>query len=207
MLIKLFVRFILPVFILSSCQGDKSSKPPIMPIQNMVEQTSYGPQMPNKFFADKRATRAPLPNTVAQGEERTDTRYYQGQEPGSTPQNPIWITKFPLKLDKNLLLDGQKNFNIYCSSCHGLAGHNDGLVTKFSSGSIRPADIHDPSIIARPDGKIYDAVTNGVNNWNMPGFSAQLDAKSRWGIVAYVRALQASEKKNLEIKQEKVTTK
>jgi mono/diheme cytochrome c family protein len=44
-----------------------------------------------------------------------------------------------------------------------------------------------------PLGKIYDAVTNGVNNWNMPGFSAQLETAERWGVVAYVRALQIAE--------------
>lgn len=177
----------------SSCQGDRSTEPPIMPIQNMVEQTSYGPQMPNTFFSDKRAVRPPLEHTIAQGEEQLETPYYTGKEARSDSKNPVWVTNFPLKLDKNILLDGQKNFNIYCSSCHGLSGHNDGLVTKRSGGSIRPADIHSADIISRPVGKLYDAVTNGVNNWNMPGFSAQLDPLERWGIVAYVRALQLSE--------------
>lgn len=183
---------ILPLLFFS-CRGDRSENPPIMPIQNMVNQTSYGPQMPNTFFSDKRATREPLANTVAEGEERTDVRFDKGQEPISTVEKTVWVTSFPLKLDKKMLLQGQKNFNIYCSACHGLAGKNDGLVTKRSQGSIRPANLHDPEIIARPDGKIYDAVTNGVNNWNMPGFSAQLNTTERWGIVAYVRALQLLE--------------
>lgn len=187
-----YLLFLISVLI-TSCQGDRSSEPPIMPIQNMVDQTSYGPQMPNKFFDDERATRAPIANTVAQGEEYLNAPYYTGKESNSTGEGTVWITTFPLKLDKNILLSGQKNFNIYCSSCHGLAGHNDGLVTQRAGGSVRPADIHSADIIARPVGKLYDAVTNGVNNWNMPGFGAQLDVIERWGIVAYVRALQLSE--------------
>lgn len=183
----------LTLFLVTSCQGDRSAEPPIMPIQNMVEQTSYGPQMPNEFFSDKRAMRTPSEHTVAQGEERINTPYYTGRESRSTTENPVWVTAFPIKLDKTLLLNGQKNFNIYCSSCHGLAGHNDGFATQRSGGSIRPADIHSSDIIARPVGKIYDAVTNGVNNWNMPGFYSQLDVLERWGVVAYVRALQISE--------------
>jgi hypothetical protein len=138
---------------LISCHGDKSPKPPVLPIQNMVDQTSYGPQAPNDFFADKRAIRAPLPNTVAQNEAQIDIRYDKGQEPASTNEKPIWVKTFPITLDKKILLEGQKNFNIYCAPCHGLSGHNDGLVVMRSAGSIRPGNIHDAEIIARPVGK------------------------------------------------------
>lgn len=176
-----------------SCRGQRSSKPPVMPVQNMVEQTSFGPQSPNDFFPDKRAVRTPVAHTVAEGEAYVDIRYDQGQEPGSTAENPKWTQKFPLKLDMDILKSGQKNFDIYCAPCHGLSGHNNGLVTQRSGGTIRPAEIHGEALINMPVGQIYHAVTEGVNNWNMPGFKAQLNTAERWAVVSYVRALQLSE--------------
>ncbi len=182
-------------YLFTACKGQKSTKPPILPIQNMVEQTSYAPQSPDDFFADKRSTREPLPNVVAEGEAYNDSRFDRGQEPTTLNNNVQWVQKFPIKLNMNLLKDGQKNFNIYCAPCHGISGHNDGLVTQRSGGSIRPTNIHDTAIQEMPVGQIYSAVTNGVNNWNMPGFKAQLDTIERWAVVSYIRALQISEEK------------
>lgn len=188
--------------IVSACHGQKTTKPPIIPIQNMVNQTSYGPQAPDDFFPDKRATREPVAQTVAQNEAYSSVQYNTGLQPGSTLENPKWVSSFPMKLNMNMLKNGQKDFNIYCAPCHGLSGHNDGLVTERSGGTIRPAEIHSDTLRKMPVGQIYHAVTDGVNNWNMPGFSAQLDTAERWAIVTYVRALQLSEQemknKNVE---------
>ncbi|APJ05210.1 hypothetical protein AXG55_14070 [Silvanigrella aquatica] len=178
--------------VFSGCRGQKSTEPPIQPIQNMVEQTSYGPQSKNEFFKDGLAYRAPVSGTVAQGEERTNKPLYFGQESDSTDQNPKWVKKIPIKLNDKVLQLGQEKYNIYCATCHGPAGNSDGPVTQRSGGAIRPANIHDADKINLADGKIYDAVRNGVNNWNMPGFAAQMTVEERWAVVAYVRALQIS---------------
>lgn len=175
-----------------SCRGQISSDPPIVPIRNMVDQTSYGPQSPNDFYSDKRAARPLVQGTVAKDDAHADSRISQGLESGSTTQNPIWVKKFPMILTKEMLERGQERYNIYCAPCHGYSANNDGLVTLRANGSIRPANLHDQEKINLPVGKIYDAVTNGVNNWNMPGFSEQLSVQDRWAVVAYVRALQAS---------------
>lgn len=180
--------------VLTSCRGGKSSEPPVLLVQNMYDQTSYGPQSENTFFADKRAVRAPVTGTVAQGEDRTNTKLYQGLEADSTPEKPEWVQRFPFVLTSAILNKGHERYNIYCSSCHGYDGHNGGLVTKAAGGSIRPALLHDDDKVALPVGKIYDAVTNGVNNWNMPGFKEQMSVMERWSVVAYVRALQLSQR-------------
>lgn len=184
--------------LLVGCHGQTSSDPPIIPIRNMVDQTSYGPQSPNTFYPDGRATREPVAGTVAKGEEQTNTRLYAGVEPNSTQQNPIWVKKFPIVLTNELLARGQDRYNIYCAPCHGNAADNDGLATVRANGSIRPAQLHDQEKINLPVGKIYDAVTHGVNNWNMPGFATQMSVQDRWAVVAYVRALQLSRHGTLE---------
>nr|BFD30700.1 cytochrome c [Pigmentibacter ruber] len=202
---NIFKNILLPItssilvsLIVSGCRGQKSEKEPILPIQNMVEQTSYGPQSKNEFYKDKMAMRPPLAGTVAQGEEKTNKPLYVGQEQSSTEQNPMWVKNIPIKLDMQILKKGQTNFNIYCAPCHGAAGNSDGLVTQRAGGSIRPTNIHDQDKINLPVGKIYDAVRNGVNNWNMPGFAAQMNVEDRWAVVAYVRALQRSKTAKIE---------
>ncbi|MES2614273.1 MAG: cytochrome c [Bdellovibrionota bacterium] len=177
------------VFVLSGCRGDKSSAPPVLLIRNMVEQTSYGPQSKNEFFKDKKSTRAAVAGTVAEGEANTNSRLYKGVEENTSS---LWVKQFPIILTEEVLKRGQDRYNIYCTACHGYTANNDGLATQAAGGSIRPANLHDSQFIEMPVGKIYNAVTNGVNNWNMPGFAEQIDVQDRWAVVAYVRALQAS---------------
>jgi hypothetical protein len=179
---------------LVSCRGDKSAETQILPIRNMVDQTSYGPQSINEFYKDKQAARKPVSGTVAEGEDNSNKALAYGLESGTVSENPKWVTKFPIILSNSVLERGQDRYNIYCSPCHGYAGNNDGLVTKAAGGTIRPANIHDKDKTDLPIGKIYDVVTNGLNNWNMPGFAEQMSVQDRWAVVAYVRALQVSQK-------------
>ena len=193
--------------VLAGCRGQKSTEPPILPIQNMVEQTSYAPQSKNEFYKDQMANRPPVPGTVAQGEEKINKPLYIGQEQISTDQNQIWVKKIPIKLDEKVLKHGQELYNIYCGSCHGKAGDSNGIVTQRSGGSIRPTNIHDQDRINLPAGRIYEAVRNGVNNWIMPGFAAQMTVEERWAVVAYVRALQLTRTAKLENVPEEIQVK
>ena len=44
----------------------------------------------------------------------------------------------------------------------------------------------------RPDGKIYDTITNGYNQ--MGSYGANVAVQDRWAIVAYIRTLQFAAK-------------
>lgn len=193
-----FAGSLLLSIFLNGCRGQKSQEPPILPIQNMVEQTSYGPQSKNNFYKDGMAMRPPVEGTVAQGEAKINKPLYEGLEENSTIQSPVWVKKIPIKLTDKVLKRGQEEFNVFCAPCHGDAGNSDGLVTQRAGGSIRPSNLHDKERLSLPVGKIYDAVRNGVNNWNMPGFAAQMSVEDRWAVVAYVRALQKSRQATLE---------
>jgi mono/diheme cytochrome c family protein len=181
----------------SGCRGDKSSSPSVLLIRNMVDQTSYGPQSKNDFYKDKKSFREPVLGTVADGEANSNSKLYKGVEANSTAENPIWVKQFPIRLTDSVLKRGQDRYNIYCTPCHGYAGNSDGLATKASGGVIRPANLHDSSVIEMPVGRIYNAVANGVNNWNMPGFAEHMSVQDRWAVVAYVRALQLSQNAKL----------
>ena len=64
----------------------------------------------------------------------------------------------------------------------------DGMVVR--RGYRRPPPYDDPRLLAAPVGHFFDVITNGFGA--MPDYSAQIQARDRWAIIAYVRALQLS---------------
>ena len=55
-----------------------------------------------------------------------------------------------------------------------------------------PPQLSDPRIIAYEDKGLYDVITNGIRT--MQSYAKQIDPEDRWAIVAYIRALQLSQK-------------
>ena len=90
---------------------------------------------------------------------------------------------------------GQERYNIYCSSCHGLAGDGDGLVTRraleLEQGTwIKPTSFHSENVTQQPVGRLFHSITNGVRK--MPGYGDLIPVEDRWAILLYLRALQQS---------------
>lgn len=122
-----------------------------------------------------------------------------GPEEDTTP----WLTKNPLEINAELLERGQEQFNIYCSVCHGMNGRGNGLVNQRAQRILAttwtpPSNMHDPTLYEDeyPDGKLFSTITNGVRK--MAGYGSQIRAKDRWAVVAYVRALQASQNATID---------
>jgi hypothetical protein len=56
---------------------------------------------------------------------------------------------------------------------------------------VPAASLHSDVVKGRPDGHIFNTITNGIRN--MPGYGSQVPVPDRWAIVAYIRALQLSQ--------------
>lgn len=94
--------------------------------------------------------------------------------------------KNPEKVTEFALLAGKELFGIYCTPCHGESGKGDGPVAKKFVPT--PADISATGHGAHhSDGDLFAVVTHGKNG--MPPFRADLTAKERWLVVAYLRTL------------------
>ena len=92
----------------------------------------------------------------------------------------------PEKATEFALLTGKELFGIYCTPCHGESGKGNGPVAKKFVPT--PADISATGHGAHhPDGDLFAVVTHGKNG--MPPFRADLTAKERWLVVAYLRTL------------------
>jgi mono/diheme cytochrome c family protein len=116
----------------------------------------------------------------------------------------FYVRTIPVQIavTKDFLRRGQERFTIYCSPCHGLAGYGDGMVQQRAlalqsagspeaAGWVAPQNLQEQKIHARPDGSLFNTISNGVRS--MPPYDKQISILDRWAIVAYVRALQRSQ--------------
>ena len=176
------LRFLLPVaaVALAGCGGSTSRNTPVVVFPDMDYQERYDPQTRRPFFADGRASRTPVPGTVAIGALHEDEPFYTGREGGN------YLGRNPVPITEDLLLTGQRRFNTYCSPCHDRTGQGRGVVA--TRAIWVPTSMHDDRVRQFNDGEIFNVITHGRRS--MPSYRFQIREGDRWAIVAYVRALQ-----------------
>lgn len=58
-----------------------------------------------------------------------------------------------------------------------------------------PLSYHEETVLKRPAGHLYNTIANGIRN--MAPYGDQISIQDRWRIVAYIRALQRSQRATL----------
>jgi mono/diheme cytochrome c family protein len=180
----------------------------------MQDQPKVKPLRGASFFSDGLGSRQPIEGTIPRGYLKDDNpelftgkkarsgaatanavlaqqQTAGGQQPTGAQQNsfPDDVTEFPIPITKEVVLRGRERFNIFCSACHGMTGNGDGMIVR--RGFRRAASFNDDRLRQAPVGHFFDAITNG---WGaMPSYAAQIPVQDRWAIIAYIRALQASQ--------------
>ena len=151
--------------------------------QDMHDQPKYIPLRESDFYSDHRSAREPVEGTVARGhlddDELLDTGKVNGQD----------ATEFPWPVTSEVMARGRERFDIYCAPCHDRAGTGDGMIVR--RGYRRPPSYHIDRLRQAPVGHFFDVITNGFGA--MPDYRDQVPVADRWAIIAYVRALQASQ--------------
>ena len=151
--------------------------------QDMHDQPKYVPLRGTDFFGDRRSARPLDERTVARGHLHDDVLLETGKA-GSADADV-----FPFRVDARVLARGRERYDIYCSPCHGRTGAGDGMVVQ--RGFRRPVSYHDERLRQAPVGHFVDVMVNGFGA--MTDFADRLDARDRWAVAAYIRALQLSE--------------
>jgi hypothetical protein len=161
-----------------------------------ARQPRVQPYVASGFYDDGLAMRAPPAGTVPRERIVMSARLTTGikatiaapaDKPGSAPQS-VYVTTFPLRVDRALIELGRKRFDITCATCHGPVGDGDSIVARQMA--LRPP----PSLhlyADRPVGYLYEVITKGFGM--MANYAAELSVRERWAVVAYVRALQLSQ--------------
>ena len=186
----LFVTVLLLVMILAGCQGRPKDDPPIHINPNMDNQPKYLPQAESDFWPNDAADRQPVEGTIARGNLRLNTEFYEGKDSATGEL----VTENPVEITASSLARGQERFNIYCAVCHGQDGFGRGIM--IQRGYTPPPSFHELPVSEYSDGHIYDVIVNGIRN--MPGYENQIPVEDRWKIVQYVRALQRSQAADVE---------
>jgi len=182
---------LIPMGIVYKTRQMKKHQPRIQVVYDMDQQSYYKTQSENPFFPDGVSMQHQPAGTVARGMLENDDVFFRGQVPGDT----LFVQHSPVPVTREVLSRGRDRFNIYCAPCHGQSGNGDGMVNVRAQALAEgtwtpPTDLTSQTVIERPDGHIFNTITNGIRK--MPSYGAQIDPADRWAVTAYVRALQLS---------------
>ncbi len=153
----------------------------IRPWSSLNNQEKVLPETRSDFYADGFAMRPPVEGTVA----RSQMPYEFINDPvsaGKYMKNPLLPTPYVMQV-------GQRDFNTYCSPCHGYFADGD---SRLQGQFPNPPSFHTDSLRLAPDGLYYEVITNGFQGV-MPSYARQIPRDERWEIIWYIRALQKSQ--------------
>ena len=180
---------------------------------DMQDQPRYKAYKKSEFFSDKRGSRDMPEGTVARGQLNDDKAFYTGKVDNPDLNAPVTTTtdasgntlvssfpndvkEFPVPVTKELVDRGQDRYNIHCIVCHGPVGNGDGMVVR--RGFPQPPTYHDDRLRDAPVGHFFDVITNGWGKMN--SYAYQIQPADRWAIAAYIRALQAGQNPDENLK-------
>jgi mono/diheme cytochrome c family protein len=129
--------------------------------------------------------RRPPPGTVPAGTGDADSRREEGLA-GST-----YVDRVPLPVTRALLERGRAEFERVCAACHGIVGDGASVVSDKME-MRRPPSLHEERVRGLAPGMVFAVITHGYGL--MPAYDAMLDVDDRWATVAYVQALQLSQR-------------
>jgi mono/diheme cytochrome c family protein len=141
--------------------------------QSMRQQKRYETYAASQLWPDGTSAR-PLPaGVIAQG------------DPARAAQ-----VATPPDITPALLARGRERYEIFCTPCHGYDGKGDGMIVQ--RGFPKPPSYHSDRLRAAPARYMFDVITNGYGV--MYSYAARVPPEDRWAIVAYIRALQLSQR-------------
>jgi hypothetical protein len=182
--------------------------------QQMAVQPSYAPLEPSDFFADGRSERPRVRGTVARGHLQADIAWETGRRPQQVIERRRWgttkeqgpdakpsgtageagskeefVAEFPRPVSSAFIEHGFHRYMIYCVVCHDPLGTGQGKIVE--RGYTQPPSFHIERLREAPVGYLFAVAGEGYGS--MPSYGAQVSTADRWAIVAYLRALQASQ--------------
>ena len=158
----------------------------------MYDQPKYEALEVSDFFGDRRSARPLIEGTVAQGQLRLDDHLYLALE--EIDGDILQARTYPFEITPADLERGRERYDIYCSVCHGLSGHGEGMVVR--RGYKAAPGYHSEKLRDMPPGYFYSVITNGYGQ--MSSYAAQIPVEDRWRITAYIQALQRSQFASIE---------
>lgn len=192
---------LLPLLWIANVRFARKAAPRVHLVLDMDFQPKYLPQQHSPWFEDGRAMRPPVAGAVAADAPIGGERLLSGEVDGRPAK------AFPMPVSSAMLQRGRGRYDIFCATCHGLAGDGDGITSQLAFEReepkwVRPVSLHDAPVRQQPVGQLFGTVSNGIRT--MPGYGAQIPVEDRWAIVLYLRALQRSQNATMDDVPEKL---
>ena len=161
-------------------------------MRDMYAQPKQLPATTSPLFADRLASRPPPDGSVARakGDLAATSSGRKGEAAVHDDVLAASADALPARPSRALLLRGQERYDIYCLPCHSPSGDGDGPVVR--RGFPAPPSYHEPRLVAAPDRHFYDVISDG--HGVMYSYADRVAPADRWAIVAYIRALQLSQR-------------
>jgi mono/diheme cytochrome c family protein len=173
-------RFVFITLLAVAC-GDTTL---VNPMERQPKMKSFAA---NGFYEDGRAMRQPPAGTVPRERQTMRPEITAGRDREGKP-----VAEIPVRITRELLDLGRKDFEIQCAVCHGLIG--DGVSPVATQMSLRPPpNLH--KLRNPAPAHLYEVISEGFGL--MPSYAVQLDPHERWAVVAYVQALRRSQAASL----------
>ncbi len=157
--------------------------------ERMLHQRGYRPFERSVQFEDGRVMRPPPLGTIARGEVLGQPALTRGVEPSGA-----YTAQIPVPVTRAVLERGRDRFDIYCSACHGVRGDGDSMVASNMT-LRRPPSLIDEPVLSFPPGRVFQVASVGYGL--MPAYDIHLSVSDRWAVVAYLGALQRSQRVRL----------
>ena len=159
-------------------------------MKDMYDQPKLGPDAASPLFPDGKGSRPPPPGSVAMamGDLAKTSGGRRGRQELAERDAADRAQATP-PLTRALLLRGQERYDIYCAPCHSPVGDGDGMIVR--RGFPPPPSYHQARLRDAPDRHFFDVITQGYGV--MLPYADRVTPQDRWAIVAYIRALQASQ--------------
>jgi mono/diheme cytochrome c family protein len=186
---RLLVLFLIPLLMMG-CKKDKNNPGyNYMGKHDMYYTKFYKAYSPNPVFKDGLTNQLPVEGTVARG---TIPFPYKGATVADRAMNQslAGMELFnPLTASDEVIATGKKQFDIFCSNCHGLQAKGDGYLYTSKLFPAKPTSLVESYVQNKPDGEIYYVITMGSISGLMGAHGSQVTPENRWKIIHYLRHL------------------
>jgi mono/diheme cytochrome c family protein len=165
-------------------------------MQDMYDQPRYKPFGAGPLFPDGASARTP-PEGIAVHSLGPFAGTSSGRAGAGLAARDAELraaTAQPYPIGAALLRRGQQRFRIYCEPCHSPVGDGDGLVVR--RGFPAPPSYHIERLRRAPDRHFFEVISRG--HGIMFRYGDRIPPADRWAIVAYIRALQLSQRARLD---------
>ena len=158
-------------------------------LERMIDQPRFTTYQACEVCPGRTIMMTPPVGAVPRGEPVAPTPLVLGRQAGRP------LDAIPIAVTRVVLERGRNRFDIFCAACHGRLGNGVSEVAENMT-LRRPANLLTAPYLEYPPGRIFTSITEGYGL--MRSYAGELPVADRWAVVAYVQALQLSQRAELD---------